>query len=170
MKHLRTQTKAIIILLAFVAVVGISYGYRCGKEHICGARFAKELFRPTIIVTAPNGQSILAEVADTKDKREDGLSGRTGIADGEGMLFIFDKPGRYAFWMKDMEFSIDIIWIAEDGTIVYSEKNVSPSTYFEHTPPQAFMNTAAAKYVLELPANKVDEYGMYLGTKVKIGQ
>jgi uncharacterized membrane protein (UPF0127 family) len=166
--HFRTTKKVTLIALAVFALVVLSYGYRCGNDHVCGTRFVTEIFRPTTTITTSNGKTIVAEVAQTQGSREQGLSGRDGLSDGEGMLFIFDTPGRYAFWMKDMTFAIDIIWIAEDGTIVYSEKNVLPSTYFDHTPPQAFMNSASAKYVLEIKANASDAYGLYLGTKVKI--
>ena len=44
-----------------------------------------------------------------------GLSGRDNLADDEGMFFVFEKSDIYPFWMKDMKFAIDIIWIMEDG-------------------------------------------------------
>ena len=58
------------------------------------------------------------EIADTGKKREQGLSGKNNIGGDYGMLFIFEKPGFYAFWMKDMNFAIDIIWLDENYTVV----------------------------------------------------
>src|SRR3990167_10987110 len=94
-----------------------------------------------------NGQTIRVSVADTETAREQGLSGRAGLATDEGMLFVFLKDGKYAFWMKDMLFSIDILWLSSDGAVVFMAKNVSPDTY-----PRAFAPDGPARYVLELPA------------------
>jgi uncharacterized membrane protein (UPF0127 family) len=52
-----------------------------------------------------------AELATTMTQQAKGLSGRTGLGANEGMLFIFDRPRIQNFWMKDMNFPIDIIWI-----------------------------------------------------------
>jgi uncharacterized membrane protein (UPF0127 family) len=79
------------------------------------------------------------------------------------MLFIFDKPGKYGFWMKDMLFSIDMVWVSEDGLVVNVERNVTPESY-----PKAFINTIDAKYVLEVDKGSAATYGMYIGSKVEI--
>ena len=92
-------------------------------------------------------------IADTPASRELGLSGRTSLKSHEGMLFIFPEDGQYAFWMKDMRFSIDIVWISSAGEVLYIEKDVSPATY-----PHAFKPLMRARYVLELPANSSKEY------------
>src|SRR3989344_9080436 len=72
---------------------------------------------------------VRVDVADTPEKRAIGLSDREGLAPDEGMLFIFPEDGIYAFWMKDMRFSIDILWISHEGFIVDMRQNVSPETY-----------------------------------------
>src|SRR3989338_5701660 len=56
-------------------------------------------------------QAVRVTVADTPESRERGLSGRDGLASDEGMLFVFQNDGYHTFWMKDMLFSIDIIWL-----------------------------------------------------------
>lgn len=58
------------------------------------------------------GQTFKVAIADTDEKRTKGLSGRDNLAQDQGMLFLFDKPGNYPFWMKDMRFPIDIIFFA----------------------------------------------------------
>jgi len=60
------------------------------------------------------GQNIKVDLALTPETQEKGLSGRSGLKDDEGMLFVFEKPDKYSFWMKDMNFPIDIIWMGED--------------------------------------------------------
>ena len=52
------------------------------------------------------------EVADTEVLQRLGLSGRDSLSENSGMLFQFDAPDRYRFWMKDMQFGLDFIWMA----------------------------------------------------------
>ncbi|MBI3485702.1 DUF192 domain-containing protein [Candidatus Daviesbacteria bacterium] len=66
-----------------------------------------------------------AEIADTQAKRAKGLSGRDSLASDSGMLFLYEKPGNYIFWMKGMKFSLDFIWIKGDSVVDLTE-NVSP--------------------------------------------
>lgn len=63
------------------------------------------------------------EVADTKEEKSRGLSGRSALSYDSGMLFAYDKPELYRFWMKDMKFPLDFIWINGD-TIVDLLPNV----------------------------------------------
>lgn len=67
------------------------------------------------------------EIADTVAKRTKGLSGRESLATDSGMLFVFQTPKKYQFWMKGMKFALDLIFI-RDGKIVDLLKNVAPPT------------------------------------------
>lgn len=119
------------------------------------------------------GQTVRVLLADTPETRQMGLSGRGRLAQDEGMLFIFSEDGTYAFWMKDMRFSIDILWLSasdrpsRDGsataTVVYIAPDVSPDTY-----PQGFVSTKLARYVLELPAGFVRENNVTIGDIVRL--
>lgn len=109
-----------------------------------------------------NGTSIEVEVVDTSETRAQGLSGREVLPEGTGMLFIFNNPGQYEFWMKDMNFAIDIVWIKEDFYIVGIEKNVSPGTF-----PQIFYPSQDIKYVLELPSGYTEKYSIDTGAVVQ---
>ncbi|MDP2789645.1 MAG: DUF192 domain-containing protein [bacterium] len=71
------------------------------------------------------GQTLKVEVERSDRARAKGLSGRRLLVANRGMLFLFDKVGSYEFWMKDMRFSIDIVWIAQ-GKIVDISRNVIP--------------------------------------------
>lgn len=166
---IKKHQKGPVLILAFVFLVVIAYGYKCGLQKVCGLSTVEKVVRGGKEIILPRGK-IYAEVADTPASRALGLSGRAGLANDEGMLFVFDYPGKYGFWMKDMLFSIDMVWIAEDGTVVHIERDATPESYFNHTPPQTFVNTPDAKYVLELAAGQADMFGLYLGTKVKIGE
>lgn len=119
--------------------------------------------RHDIKLAVPSGGVIYAEVANTSSSRELGLSFRKRIRDDEGMLFIFDTPGKYGFWMKDMQFPIDIAWLSPEGQVIHLEENVATSTY-----PDAFSNSVPAQYVLELPQGMARTYKIYLGTKIDV--
>ena len=87
------------------------------------------------------------EIADTPVAQRQGLSGRSHLPVGHGLLFIFDKEGRHGIWMKDMLFPIDIVWLDGNGREVHQEKEVRPDTY-----PEVFTPPVPARYVLELNA------------------
>ena len=111
-----------------------------------------------------NGEKINLLIADSNEEREKGLSGRNKLDDNQGMLFIFEEKGKYPFWMKNMKFSIDIIYI-DENKVAYIVRNAAlPSqapTLNIYTP------DAPANYVLELNAGQADKLKIEKGTTVK---
>ena len=96
---------------------------------------------------------VSVEVADDEGERKKGLGGRSELKEGEGMLFIFpERSSNLVFWMKDMSFPIDIIWIGEDMRIVYIKKNALPESY-----PEVFTSDQDAQYVLEVVSRFSEE-------------
>jgi uncharacterized membrane protein (UPF0127 family) len=69
------------------------------------------------------GRRISVEIADTPEKQALGLGERDSLGWDHGMYFEYDQPAFYAFWMKGMRFSIDIVWL-RNGRIVGFETNV----------------------------------------------
>jgi len=114
-------------------------------------------------VTFSEDVTVNVFIADTVSLRTKGLSEKNSLPDGYGMLFIFPKEDMYSFWMKDMNFAIDMVWINEEGTVVHIESNVSPETY-----PNLFVSIQPALYVLEVNAGYVRELGLTVGTEVEI--
>ena len=106
---------------------------------------------------------VSVEIVDTSAERERGLSGREGLAPDSGMLFIFEEDGYPAFWMKDMRFAIDILWVASDGAIVHIEESVAPETY-----PTAFAPRRKARYVVELPDGYAKAHEIHIGDLVRL--
>ena len=104
------------------------------------------------------GEKFEIEIADTNESRTLGLSNRDSLAKRKGLLFVFDQDGIYQFWMKDLNFDIDIIWLDNEKRIVHMEQSVSPSTY-----PELFRSSVPARYVLELIS------GTALRLKIKNG-
>ncbi|OGI66315.1 hypothetical protein A3A95_01715 [Candidatus Nomurabacteria bacterium RIFCSPLOWO2_01_FULL_39_18] len=110
------------------------------------------------------GQNIKVDLALTEATRGEGLSGRRSMAEDTGMLFVFDRPDKYLFWMKNMYFPIDIIWINEDMRVVYIKQNAHPDLFLETYEPDE-----DAKYVLEVVAGFSDKYNLKVGDKVEFG-
>lgn len=108
-----------------------------------------------------SGQIIPVQTATSATEQSLGLGGRKCIGERQGMLFVFDKSGYYPFWMKDMKFAIDIIWIDSRNNVVDIQQNVQPSSY-----PRTYVNQSPAKKVLEMPAGSVRTMNIISGTHI----
>lgn len=106
---------------------------------------------------------VRAEIADTDQKRIKGLGARAEIAEDEGMFFVFQEAGFHQFWMKDMLFSLDFIWINENFTIVDITENVAPDTF-----PKKLIPQFPVQYVLEVPAGFVKRHNIQKGSFVNV--
>ena len=105
--------------------------------------------------------SFMVEVVTSPAAREQGLSGRKSLCQGCGMLFVFEKEGRYPFWMKGMEFDLDMIWI-KNGRIVFIERNVNHAGGEKNVIDPGVL----AEAVLELPAGESARSGIKIGSEV----
>lgn len=112
--------------------------------------------------------SLLVEVVSDHPSQIKGLSGRNNLAQGRGMLFLFDKPDYYNIWMKEMRFPIDILWL-KNGRVVDFEENVPPPKAGE---PDEFLpiyhSDVPAQFVLETNAGLVKKDQISIGDDVKI--
>jgi uncharacterized membrane protein (UPF0127 family) len=106
------------------------------------------------------GQHLQASIADTEPERERGLSGTPYLPPGIVKLFEFDTVSKWTFWMKDMLYPIDIIWLDDQKRIVHIESNIAPSTY-----PNTFAPPVPAKYVIETEAGFTAAKKISVGTK-----
>ncbi len=103
------------------------------------------------------------EIVDTPEAREQGLSGRTEVPPGYGMLFVFPEPGMHSFWMNDMQVPIDIIWIDETGVMIGVAENVQPDSY-----PESFVPPSPVMYVLETRPGEYKEQGWQIGDTIPL--
>ena len=111
---------------------------------------------------------IKVEIADTQAKRSRGLGGRAGLASDSGMLFVFDKPDKYPFWMKGLSFPLDFIWIKGTEVIDILE-NIQPPV--PNTPDSSlpvYSSQAEADKVLEVNAGFVSVHNIKIGDKIEI--
>lgn len=125
--------------------------------YFCVAATVFSLTLDTLIVFGDT--TVFVEVADTSEERALGLGGRDSLPDSRGMLFVFATDGLYSFWMKDVPFSIDILWIDSRKRVVYVAERVSPESY-----PDAFVSPVFARYVLEVPSGFSREHGVGVGS------
>ncbi len=107
------------------------------------------------------GTRINIERATTQPEREKGLAGRESLQQNSGMLFVFESSDYHCFWMKDMNFAIDIIWLDENRQVVEIASSVSPSTY-----PETFCPSTPAKYALEVDSGLANQSGVQVGTQL----
>lgn len=116
-----------------------------------------------------NNNIFEVEIADTDKKREKGLSDRASLATNSAMLFIFDTSATQGFWMKDMAFDIDIIWIDASKKIIDIERNVSKNSYNEINPKlsKTLFSPAPIKYVLEINAGLSEKLNIKVGDAVE---
>ena len=114
-------------------------------------------------------KSLLVEVADTQEARSKGLSGRESLGENEGMLFVFEKedslPG---FWMKDMNFSIDIIWINDSRVSQISKEVPAPTPDTPDRSLPIYTPGTAIDYVLEVSAGFSDKNNISEGSLVDL--
>lgn len=118
-------------------------------------------YRQDSIILAPDGTQMAVEISADPVTQAKGLSGRQCIANDWGMLFSFKDSDIRQFWMKDMNFPIDIVWIDDNFQVVGVETNVSPDTY-----PQTFASPSPVKFVLETGANQAEDLGLVTGATV----
>lgn len=96
-----------------------------------------------------NNIKIPVEIAKTEAEVQKGLSGRKSLATDKGMLFVFNKPDYYRFWMPNMNFPIDIIWIDQNKIVGIHE---SVSNQFDPKNPKFYTPSQPADRVLEVNA------------------
>jgi uncharacterized membrane protein (UPF0127 family) len=107
-------------------------------------------------------RTISLEVADTQAKQELGLGQRDSLANNKGMIFTYAQEKELCFWMKDMHFPIDMVWLDGDKRVIHLEANVSPDTY-----PKTYCPDKPAQYVVELNANVAGQSGIRIGQQLK---
>lgn len=112
------------------------------------------------------GLNIHAKVASTANQRKSGLSKIESIPFDEGMLFVFEQKGRYDFWMKDMKFPIDIIWMDENKKIVNISLDVKPQPMKPDKELTLYNSKYDVLYVLEINAGLTVANNLQVGDTV----
>jgi hypothetical protein len=115
-------------------------------------------------VVLPSGAVVRVELAVTDAERAQGLMYRESLADGTGMLFLFDGLEVRPFWMKNCHFPLDIVHLTRDGTVVDVLAGVPPCAA---DPCPTYPPSAASDTVLELNAGVAAKSGLVRGAKLR---
>jgi uncharacterized membrane protein (UPF0127 family) len=152
--------KHLVIILACVVVLGLAYAIARYYLPIYGIEtpLSQDSYSHAQVSLGAGRYDAL--VSDTEALRQRGLSDRASLGQGEAMLFVFPAAERSGFWMKDMNFPIDMVWIGDDLRVVTVKADALPSSY-----PEAYFPDAPARYVLEIPAGDAAKFGIVPGGK-----
>jgi uncharacterized membrane protein (UPF0127 family) len=112
----------------------------------------------------PDGSPIDLELALTPQEISTGLSFRPSLRQDRGMLFVFDEARYPSFWMKNMLFSLDLVFLNESGAVVYVEANVPPCAA---DPCPTYPPSDPAIAVLEVNAGTAAAHGIEKGTVIE---
>ncbi|MEI6528720.1 MAG: DUF192 domain-containing protein [bacterium] len=107
----------------------------------------------------------VVEIVKSELARENGLSNRLVLRQQQGMFFVFDAMDKHLFWMKNMLFPLDIIFIDDQWKIVEIDSNVASNSY-----PNSFGGKVKSQYVLEINAGEAELYNLKIGDKVSLSQ
>jgi uncharacterized membrane protein (UPF0127 family) len=109
-------------------------------------------------------KSLEVEIADEPGEIEQGLSGRNSLGENTGMYFILPRRQISSFWMNEMNFPLDIIWI-DQGRVVGIEKN-APTPQGDTIP--SFTSSQEVTHVLEVNAGWSDKVNLQVGDSVSL--
>jgi hypothetical protein len=103
------------------------------------------------------------EIADTEAEREKGLMNRESLGENKGMLFVYAQAGIYSFWMKNTLIPLDIIWLDQNGKVVFIKQDAEPcgSGACPKISPDA-----AVRYVFEANAGVAKKMGLKIGDRL----
>lgn len=164
MKRASFAVATAVLLVASMACADSSVPSAVRKTDITAKDFdAPAMPRARVILTDAFGgrHAVAVEVAAKRDERTRGLMWRTSLAEGAGMLFVFDGDSELSFWMKNTLIALDMIFIRSDGTVVGIVERAEPQTLSARSPRRL------AKYVLEVPAGWSEKAGLKPGLKVQ---
>lgn len=143
-----------IILIIFAGIV--FFQFRSGENQTTTVNNTVKI----------NNHTFKVEVVNTPEKEQLGLSGRTSLPQNQGMLFVFDKKDYHYFWMKNMKFPIDIIFIDGERIVSIAKNAPVPKAGAENLP--LYKSGGPIDRVLEINAGLSDKYKIKPGDKVEI--
>ena len=160
---------SLLLLIAFQYVFATEAATQANHAHTNlvkalqdGLQNGSEYLRAKVSI---EGYELSAQIPVTGELMSKGLSVKNQLRENESMLFVFEEPLRHTFWMKDMKFPIDIIWLDSNGKIVHIEENLMPCPLVLICP--SYAPNADSQYVLETIAGFAQRHNISLGTTIK---
>lgn len=154
-------------LISFIAVALITLFFY-PQTVLTPAHNIKNYFQPPTYegpLVRINDVSIPVELATSTEAVTKGLSGRPSLDEDAGMLFVFDFPYRYRFWMPEMNFPLDMIWI-ENGRVADITENATNN--FDPLAPVFYQPNVPVHYVLEVNAGFAKKHNLKIDDQVTL--
>lgn len=129
---------------------------------------AYEFYWPTTTIELKE-QKLTVLVANNDGHRFKGLGGRDSLGKYDGMLFIYDLPSRRGIVMRNMRFSIDVVWF-NAGKVVDIAPNLPLEPGAGELELTRYYPREVADLILELPAGWAEQYGLKIGDRLKLSQ
>ncbi len=142
--------KKSLILIFIIATAAVTYG--------------QKPLPSTIRMTLPDGKPLEVEIARTPLELNRGLMFRTDLPEDRGMLFIFERPGKNQFWMKNTLIPLDILWMDDRKRIIHIAFQVPPCKL---DPCPVYGPAADSHYVLEVKAGVAHKRGLRIGMPLR---
>lgn len=103
------------------------------------------------------------ELALTGEQQGQGLSGQAELAAGSGMLFVWNQESRRSFWMPDMNFPLDMVWLNGDCAVTHITHNAPPQAPGQSQADLPRYTVDQVQYVLEINAGEAALHGIQVG-------
>jgi len=150
-----------LTVLVLVAALGVQAG-------LVPTPWADQHGEATVTISDEDGERLAVvetEVADTRHERRTGLSEHDSLAEGRGMLFVYDSEGRHTYVMRNMSFGIDIVYVGADNRIteIHEARKPGPNENGE-----AMEYPGRGQYVLEVPKGYMADNNVTEGDRVEI--
>lgn len=149
------------VLLLFALLLIIIGGVVLAQNYLKEGKTSFFKKSPTVTI---GDSKFEVSVADSQKEREVGLSETKSLPQDQGMIFLFEKPDYYSFWMKNMMFPIDIIYINKNEIVTIQSNVQPPSNSIEN--PIIYTPTKPSDKVLEINAGLSEKYKFKKGDKV----
>ena len=153
------KQKKFVFFLILAMVVGVLVGWK----FLPLPRAEEPREEPVGLAKIRVGQAQVGiEIADTVEEKSLGLGGRESLPQDQGMLFVYDQPGVYGFWMKGMKFPLDFVWISQ-GKVVEVTQNVPVNN---EVMPSVYQPKVVIEAMLEVNAGWVEKNNVKIGDEV----
>ncbi len=157
--------KMLLIYILLIVILGGFAIFKAGYIKFPNFGFGNGNKTPYAMV---NNAKIKLILAKKESDQETGLSNRNSLAQDQGMLFVFERKDYYQFWMKNMKFPIDMIYI-NDNKVVYVFDDVKPPTITKNVAGMTiYRPNDPANFVLEVNSGIAKKYNIKPGTTINL--
>lgn len=124
--------------------------------------FASSCNPGTVDIRGPDGRAQFSvELAETPDQQQIGLMYREHMPSSAGMLFVFERPKRAGFWMRNTLIPLDMLFADSTGRITRVHANAIPhdETLID--------GGEGVKFVLEINGGLAARLGIRAGAEMR---